>query len=177
MIWLTCHAGIEHLRPEAVEALTTWAAHDEIVFCYVGDDDLAYGLMLREAWHWNDDLSIIEPDIVIRRDVVQAFHACQHDYCAFPYEITTDVMPALGCTRFSWSFRREHADAMEKALLEPCGYGAGHFRSVDVALQRYVLARNGVQPHVHVPPVEHLNERQRLVEGADRRPLLEVPLW
>lgn len=175
---MCCHVGGDHLRPETVDALTHWAGDDEVRFQYVGDSHLDYGMALLEAWEWDDDLAIVEPDIVIRRDVAVGFHECQHDYCCYPYPILTDVMPALGCTRFRKRFRECWPTAMVEALECPGGYGPGHFRSVDVALQRYVLARgHGVQPHVHVPPVEHLNESRALMEGADPTPRMEVPLW
>jgi hypothetical protein len=177
VIWLCCHTGVGHLRPETVGALTTWASDDEIRFVNVGGSDLRYGLVLASAWGWSDDLAIIEPDIMVRGDVVEAFHSCREGYCCFPYALTTDVMPALGCTMFGFGFRRKHPDAMNEALEEPAGHGPGHFRSIDVALQRYVLARNGIQPHVHVPAVTHLNGKQALIEGASPEPILEVPLW
>lgn len=156
-----------------------WAGHDEIRLRYVGDDDHAYGRILLEAWEcWGDDLAIVEPDIVIDRSVVAGFHSCPEPYCCYPYAMTTNIMPALGCTRFSLPFREQYPNAVREALELPGGYGAGHFRSVDVCLQRYVLAREyGIQPHVHLPAVTHLNEKQALRPDAPREVVMEVPLW
>lgn len=131
------------------------------------------------AWEWNDArhqnqaLAIVEQDIVIRPDVTDAFLHHEADYIAFPYAWTTNIGPALGCTRWSHAFLERHPRAAERAAARHVTY-----RQFDVVLMRHVLARElGEQPTVLLPPVEHLNEAKALLPGADPTPMTEVPLW
>ena len=139
------------------------------------DNPFDYGRRLGTWWDLaylgGNDLAIVEPDIVIRADVADAFLNCPGTYCAYPYDLQTDVMPALGCTRFRHEFIARYPDAMQQAV----DTGVG-FRQFDVAFQRYVLVgQHGEQPHVHLPKVEHLNEAKRLLPEANPEPLMMLP--
>lgn len=164
------------LRQETRDALKTHALHrTEICFVRIDPTDpYAYGKRLAEEWHRQRSFALCEPDIVYREDVVDAFLDCPEGYCAYPYELATDCMPALGCTRFRASFLRKYPDAMEETLRRRVG-----FRQLDVTLQRAILVReHGEQPHVHLPKVEHLNpEKSPLRPDANPEPLMTLPAW
>ena len=141
------------------------------------DDPFQYGREIASWWELaalgNFDLAIVEPDIVIRDDVIDAFLNCECEYAAFPYPWLTDVGPALGCTRFRHAFMAANHDAVEKALAHNVG-----FRQFDTVFMRWILARDlGLQPHVHLPQVEHLNPEKALLPEADPTPLMSVPLY
>lgn len=136
-------------------------------------DPKAYGLILQYYWELGEDFAVVEPDIVIREDVADAFRDCECLYGAFPYEWLTDVGPALGCTWFRSAFLQKHPDAMREVLAKNISW-----RQLDVVLMRHILAREyGEQPHVHLPPVEHLNEKKKLMPGANQEPMMHVPHW
>ena len=164
------------LRPETRDALIVFGRNHDLRFEYVGDDDYAYGRALERRWAHGVGFAVVEQDIVIRQDVVDAFDECPEPYCCFPYAWTTDIGPALGCTRFRSELLSAHPEAMRDAVATPSAYGQpGHWRQIDVYLMRRILRdRHGLQPHVHLPPVEHLNEAKRLRDGADPTPVLEV---
>lgn len=146
----------------------TWKKHE-----IAKGDDFAYGEALAEVWAQGKRFAVVEPDIVIRDDVADAFVNCDHGYCAFPYAWTTNVGPALGCTWFSEEFIAKFPNVMREAVDHNVSY-----RQFDAVFMRWVLARKyRQQPHVHLPPVEHLNARQALLPGFDPTPLMEVPLF
>lgn len=148
---------------------------EHVRFDPVDDDPLAYGRILADLWDVAEGLAVVEQDIVIRPDVVDAFLNCPEPWCCYPYECRSSVIPMLGCTRFDSKFLCSYPDAMEEALTLPGGYGPGHYRSVDYSLFRDVLAlKHGLQPHCHLPPVEHLNEQQRLSPLVSQEPVLTI---
>lgn len=159
------------LRDETLKALVA-NCKDINLICLKPGDDTAYGREIAKLWG-NGDFAIVEPDIVIRKDVAEAFENCSCGYGAFPYPWTTNVGPALGCTWFRQSFMDKYPAAVEEA-----GPRSISWRQFDVVLMRHVLARKyGEQPHVHLPPVVHLNEEKQLLPDADPTPMMEVPLW
>jgi hypothetical protein len=158
------------LRDETIEALTAYARNVHLIVID-SKDQRAYGKTIAKHWRMGEDFMIVEPDIVVREDVMEAFETCDCNYGAFPYAWTTNVGPALGCT---W-FRSEFLAAYPKAADEAATFS---WRQFDVVLMRHVLARTwGEQPHVHLPAVVHLNEEKQLLPDADPTPMMEVPLW
>lgn len=136
-------------------------------------DETAYPKLIAEYWSQKQDFAVIEPDIVIREDVAVEFQTCPEIYCCYPYAWLTNVGPALGCTRFRKELLEEHPDIMSNVLRQGIGW-----RQTDVVLMRHELARaRGIQPHVHLPQVEHLNERKRLLPEAPKEIMMEVPHW
>lgn len=160
------------LRDQTVQALAEHGRDIHLMLLKPGDDT-AYGRQIARLWKMGESFAIVEPDIVIREDVVDAFENCPCEYGSFPYAWKTNVGPALGCTWFRDSFMAKYPSAVEEA-----GPRSISFRQFDVVFMRHVLARKyGQQPHVHLPPVTHLNENKQLLPDADPTPMMEVPLW
>lgn len=135
------------------------------------EDPFAYVNLISDYWKQGESFAVVEPDIVIRKDVAEAFTSCECLYGCFPYNWTTDVGPALGCTWFRAEFLKEYPDAMEKVKAKNVTW-----RQLDVVLMRHVLAREyGQQPHVHLPAVQHLNKP--LLPEASPEPMMSVPHW
>lgn len=140
-------------------------------------DPHAYGHALAAQWKLalerGHALAVVEPDIVVRRDVIVSFLTHEAGYVAYPYPWTTDVGPALGCNRFSAAFIARYPTAMREAVDSGVGW-----EQLDVVFVRHVLARKyGEQPTVLLPPVVHLNEAKELLPGASSVPLMSVPHW
>lgn len=147
-----------------------------------GDDgdypgDTGYAQLLHKLWNAGETFAIVEHDVQVHEAVLDEFDACAEPYCAFPYPLREYLAPALGCTRFRGELLAELPDVMDRVLRVPTNWGPpGHWRQLDVVLMRTVLLnRYGLQPHVHMPAVEHLNPTMRLKPGAPAR--LEVPSW
>lgn len=169
---VTC-ATRGQLRKETIDALTAhWMRPNYLSIHMLTDGDVfGYGKTLQKHWEQGEDFAIVEPDIVIRKDVADAFLNCPYAYCCFPYAWVTNIGPALGCTRFRTEFLRDHPTAMREATNTGVSW-----RQLDVVLQRHILwGVHKEQPHVHLPPVEHLNEAKQLMEGADPTPMMAVP--
>ncbi len=160
------------LYPQTRSSLQRYASSWEVEYRDVSGDEYAYGRLLDELWSCGISFCIIEQDIQIRADVLSSFEDCPHEFCAFPYAWTTTVGPALGCTRFRREFMEEYPNAMEQALDVPSAHGnPGHWKQLDWALICKVLVHgHGLQPCVHLPPVEHRNTAQALLPGADPTP-------
>ena len=146
-----------NLRLEAWKALREHTGH-RALFRSVAGDAHDYACLVTEWWERGSDFALVEHDIVIRADVVEAFETCPEPWCAFPYEWTTNIGPALGCTRFRSALMKERPEAARMALRE-----APHFRQFGWYLTERAL--EGHHPHLHLPCVEHLNEEQRLQEN------------
>lgn len=175
-----CAVPGEHLRKQAATALLEAA---EVSGVYVDirtldpADDQAYGRELRYAWRdarlAYSALAVVEPDIVVRPDVITAFLDDPADYLCFPYSWTTDVGCALGCTRFSAAFIKRYPNLIADATATGVSW-----RQLDVVIMRHLLARRyGEQPKVCLPPVEHLNEAKKLLPEASPEPMTTVPHW
>lgn len=154
MIWLCPYT---ELRPETRAALTAHVPGHRLRFAPLDpSDDFGYGRLIASLWLSLVDFVVVEHDIVIRQDVVDAFEDCPETYCAFPYPWTTNVGPALGCTRF----RRRLLHDLPHAAQDATSVG---YRQYDYHLIRVELGRKyGRAPHLHLPPVEHLNPEQAL---------------
>lgn len=177
---LCCHieGQIRFRTREALDAHAAWRSTVHVHFTAIDEEDVfQYG---REVGAWwklaaegNFDLAIVEPDIVIREDVMEAFLNCECEYGGFPYSWGTDVGVALGCTRFRHSFITRYPDVAQRAI----DTGVG-FRQFDVTLQRAILVReHGEQPHICGPTVEHLNPDKQLRPDASPVPLATLPAW
>lgn len=164
------------LKAETRRALLAHADGHELDFVFVGESDTAYCELLQAVWAEGKAFAIVEHDIVIGPATIPGFDSCPEPYCAAPYAWTTQVGPALGCTRFRTELLDLVPDAMEQVAAMPSNWGAaGHHRQLDVFLMRRVLRdRHGLQPHVHLPPVEHLNPKQALLPSASPEPRMEV---
>lgn len=162
------------MRDSRVSVWKYWRRPNEIDQRFINpEDQFAYGRILRELWEAGEDLAIVEPDIVVRADVCESFLNCPELYCAWPYQWLTNVGPALGCTRFRSEFLKKYPDVMVKVEAQNVTW-----RQLDVVLMRHVLAREyGEQPHIHLPPVEHLNPKKQLLPDADPTPMTHVPHW
>lgn len=163
------------LRAETSVSILSYAPSDWFWHQHVLDpeDPHAYARVLANYWAEAEGFFVVEPDIVITEDVTDEAVACPHPYCAWPYAWTTNVGPALGCTLF----RKEILEAHPTAMLEVMAMNVT-WRQVDVMLMRHVLLKKyGWQPHVHLPPVVHLNDEKKLLPEADPTPMLEIPDW
>lgn len=155
------------IRPETRHALERHAPGCVDYRDVTDDPERAYGRIVAELWRAGTDFAVVEHDIVVRADVIEAFDECAELYCAFPYAWTTNVGPALGCTRFRGELLRGHPSAAAALPALP-------FRQVDYQLMRVELARvRGIRPHLHLPPVEHLNLSQQLLAPFDQLTLEE----
>lgn len=161
-------------RQSRVSVWKYWHRPNEIDLRFIEpEDQFAYGKILREVWEAGEDFAVVEPDIVIRKDVAEAFINCPCVYGCFPYNWLTDVGPALGCTWFRKEFLLKYPTAMQEVEAQNVNW-----RQLDVVLMRHILARKyNEQPHVHLPAVEHLNPNKQLLPEANPEPLTNVPHW
>lgn len=165
---VTCHTGVIHIdTKQSIERHWSGEWHTHLID---KRDPTHYTRILTAYWAVGEDFWIVEPDIVIREDVVEAVQSCGCDYGCYPYSWLTNVGPALGCTWFRAPILERHQDAMHYVQSSRVGW-----QQQDVVLMRHILAARGEQPHVHLPPVEHLNPRKQLQEGADPTVMMKVP--
>lgn len=123
--------------------------------------DHAYAEMVTRLWHGLqglEDLTIIEQDIGINYSVIPEFERCRKPWCAHAYPVQGRPVVALGCVRFTGELRTKEPDLMDVALkTDVDGFGPGHWRRFDVAVERE-LKKRGYAVHRHFPDVEHFHE-------------------
>ncbi len=128
---------------------------------YVGNDSLSYGRLIHKLWASKRAVIIIEHDVLPDKQAFLEMLDCDGDYCAIPYPWTTNIGPALGCTRFTADFRKTYSDAADIAA-------STTWNQMDYMLMRVSLLRkHGQAPHLHLPPAQHLNPAQALVPPWD----------
>ena len=164
MIVLCAHTD---LRPETQEAVSRLWPHAE--FVPVGHSNTAYHEALDERWQAGVDLVVIEHDIVPHDYVAEAFEACPKPWCQFSYELAVGwvgvgdgAQSALGCVRFRHQLLEAEPDAIEAAgRTDNTGVPENAWYRIDARLN-LVLHERGYRPHTHLPPVTHLNPKQKL---------------
>jgi hypothetical protein len=169
VIIVTCHTGI--IRTETRQAIEEHWDGEWHTYEVNPKDQFYYGRILSSYWAAARDFWVVEPDIVIRPDVIDTVRTCGCDYGCYPYPWLTHIGPALGCTWFRTPILHRQPDAMDYVTGSRVGW-----RQLDVILMRHALARRGEQPHIHHPSVEHLNPRKQLQADADPTPMSSVPL-
>lgn len=179
MLRIVCCSVPGQLRKETRAALQAFTPiFVDIAYSPVkADDDTDYGRVL--AAHWTQcvldglALAIVEPDIVVRPDVIDAFLNCPCEYGGFPYSWGPEVGIALGCTRFRAEFIQRYPDLMARAVAKGVGW-----QQFDVVVQRHLLVReHGEQPHICGATVEHLNPLKQLRPDGNPTPLASLPAW
>lgn len=170
---LICPYVPDGLKAETAQAIKEhWPGYYDFVRLNP-DDYQSYPKLLARLWKEQESFFIVEQDIVIRWDVSEGVLGCGCLYGAFPYPWLTDVGPALGCTWFYREFISQYPEVMETIMRMNIAWN-----QLDVVLMRHLLVReHHQQPHVHVPPVEHLNELKRLMPSANPNPLTSLPAW
>lgn len=143
-------ATVEAFTPKGVDI--EWRQLDP-------DDPTAYARLLVEAWTWPGDLLIVEHDIGIRAGVVETLTYCTQPWCGFPYQIGTQQLVCLGCTRFSAHLKATLPDLMSRAAAvgpeqDGGGVPAGDWRRLDVRIA-HLLEQGGHVRHAHYPAVDH----------------------
>lgn len=146
------------VHPDTRAVLDRWPG--EVEYAYTGDDDYAYGRLLRRIWREAEDTLIVEHDVVPSLAALVRMETCPCTYGAAPYAWGQAVGVTLGFTRFRSLLLRTYPDAAEIACRIPHPFGEpGHYRTpLDVWLQAAVLRDlYGLQPCCHLPAVEHRN--------------------
>jgi hypothetical protein len=163
--------GYTDLRPEVSEALDRYAvpyghtiAYED---CRPSTD--RYHEALAQEWRAGADFAVVEHDIVIDQRVFPAFEACEEPWCGFGYDAAVGYKVMLGCTRFRSELVQAVPDLLELCASETqSGVPARAWYRLDVRVDE-VLRRRGYTAHLHMPPIRHLNETNRLAEP--------LPVW
>ena len=109
----------------------------------------AYGELIMELWRDKETFVVVEQDMSFEAKQLWSLIACPSSYCAGVYDWSTNTGPGLGFTKFGY----ELLDKVPAPNLARVAWN-----QVDIALMRNHLGRtHHRQPHLHLPPVRHLN--------------------
>lgn len=160
--------GYTNLRPETREAIERlWPDRHELRDVSYSAE--AYHDLLDEYWQVGLDFIVIEHDIVPDERVPVEFEECPEPYCGFGYDVAVGYGVYLGCTRFRSDVLEAVPEMFELTQQETqSGVPGKAWYRIDVRLDQ-ILRQRGYTPHLHMPPVRHLNEHNRLAEP--------VPYW
>lgn len=162
------------IRPETKAALEAHGHRYERTYVDCSASETRYHEELQRYWDTGEDWVNVEHDIVIDDWVLPAFEACPEPWCVAIYELAGGFVPGvLGCVRFRAQLMAALPDAMRQAgASDNTGVPERAWWRTDVRLDR-ILRDEGYLPHIH-GRVEHLNEKQKLVDpDSDYRQTLE----
>lgn len=152
------------LMAEAAQAAEHFTPGCE--FVNVTDQPFLYWNNIESIWTSGEDLMTIEHDNVITENTVTSFEDCPMPWCSFGYPTMPGqeynlLVYGLGCTRFRKQLMAAVSPDEVQAVHGACVNCApdnkrGCWRHIDGKI-RHVLQRRGFEPHVHWPPVVHLN--------------------
>lgn len=160
------------LRKETRAALETYAAGRELIFRDVNGTQTGYHEFLDEMWQAGVGFAVVEHDIVIDSTTLDDFDACPELWCQRTYELAVGFVglpdgpaSALGCVRFRAALLEAEPDAIEAAgYSDNTGVPENAWWRIDARLN-LVLHERGYRPHTHLPPVVHLNPKQKLARA------------
>lgn len=121
-------------------------------------DDSYYGRVLSAAWKRAAsgalDLIVIEHDVIVTREIIEAFAACSRMHCAFTTWLGNCYDVSLGCVRYRWQLMRSDPALVTRArMIHDDGLGPDNWRRMDTRIARLVEPA-----HIHEPPAVHLHQ-------------------
>lgn len=133
----------------------TWAVLRTYDFCPLlvemhDDDD--YRQLLHRLWREREPVIIVEHDIVPWPGAVEELWACPCKWGTYSYRINggIGIAHALGCAKLT----ADLMDVVPSVWDEPAPW-----HTLDRKLF-FAARERGLEPHLHRPPVIHLNERE-----------------
>ena len=165
------------LQPDTVRALDATGWPYRVVD--VSGDDQAYGRLLRDTWRQSRTFCVVEQDIVVAPDTLDALAACPAPLCAFPYDQsgvgTGEPGTGLGCTKFGSALIQDMGDPWPFILARSdLQHPPGHWCRLDLWL-RQALNRAGWGQHQHAPAVGHHRQAVGPSHGCHWMPGWERP--
>lgn len=132
------------------------------------DTPFRYGELLAALWARAADFTLIEHDIIPHPWAVADLAACPLPLCVFPYANTDRYAGWLGCTRVRAELPARFPGLVADVLGQTWNpLPAGHY----IPLANFffdALEGHGITPHLHLPPVGHLNPAQRIAVEWER---------
>jgi hypothetical protein len=121
-----------------------------IDYVHLPDDD-AYRRLLQRIWHSAQETIIVEHDILPWPGALEELSMCPCRWGTYSYRTLggTGIAHMLGCAKLGEGLMRELPGIWD---------APGHWSELDQRL--FFAARDaGIEPHLHRPPVIHLNPR------------------
>lgn len=116
----------------------------------VSGSDWNYWELLKDLWSAGEKFMIIEQDILPWPGSVHLAWKCEEPWCVYPYLIGGKYSPVgHGCVKYD-------AEVMEKAPDAIVTVSRRHWSTLD-SHTIHAIRKAGFRPHVHQPPVIHLN--------------------
>lgn len=135
---------------ELVPKLLATYGYDPEYVKLVGDD--GYQLLMRRLWKEREDVCIVEQDILPWPGAIEELFACECFWGTYTYRTNQGlgVRHMLGCTKLTGRLMQ---------LTDGIWDEWRHWSVIDQTL--FFAARNqNVEPHLHRPPVIHVNPRE-----------------
>jgi hypothetical protein len=133
----------------------------DAVFIRTGGFKDDYWNFFEHWWQTGSSFILLEQDNVPFPGALQAMWDCPEGWCVHEYLIQTKYTWALGCTKFSAPFINQFPDLMKEALSGHiwADYESRAWWELDVRVNQTLLRLYGQEPHIHQPPVLHLNPK------------------
>lgn len=138
-----------HIAAATASALT--ATDWPIEASYVGASYEAYWELLAGLWQDGETFAIVEHDIVVRPDTLDALQDCPHEWCSYGAPYYNGVYHGMGCVKFSAGLIARHPRALEQvAEYSDADHPPKHWCRLDAWLQGRVLVSEYRHRHEEV---------------------------
>lgn len=137
-------------KPLDVQKDVLRSMHVEPEYIDVSGDRWNYWRLLSRLWSEGESFMIVEQDILPWPGALHDAWRCSEPWCVFPYLIGGVYSPVgHGCVKYSNEILRRAPKAVERVKRR-------HWSTLD-SHTIFAVRRSGFKPHVHQPPVLHLN--------------------
>lgn len=142
------HAG----PPLDVQRHVLASVNVEPEYVDVSGDDHDYWRLIRRLWSAGDPFMLLEHDVLPWPGALHLAWRCPEPWCVYPYLIGGAYSTVgHGCVKYG-------AAVMEAAPDAVATVGRRHWSTLD-SHTIHAVRTAGFRPHVHQPPVLHLNPR------------------
>jgi hypothetical protein len=118
------------------------------------DDSYGYHALMRRLWAKGETVVIVEQDVCPWPGAIEELWQCPAAWCSYSYRMHggIGIAHALGCTKLSDRLMRAIPDVWDEPAM---------WNVLDQVL--FFAARDeGLEPHLHRPPVVHLSSVHRI---------------
>jgi hypothetical protein len=133
----------------------------DAIFIPTGTHKDEYFHLFDRLWDAGGSFILLEQDNVPWPGALQMLWDCPKGWCVHEYLIQSQYKWALGCVKFSALFMAQYPDLMKEALSGKiwADYESRAWWELDVRVNQTLLRLYGEEPHIHQPPILHLNPK------------------
>lgn len=142
-------------KPPNIQRNILAAMHIEPEYIDVSGDNWNYWRLLSRLWSEGEQFMILEHDMLPWPGAIHLAWQCEEPWCVYPYLIGGRYSTVgHGCVKYG-------VEILEGAPNAVKNVGRKHWSTLD-SHTIHAVRKAGFKPHVHQPPIIHLNAKHSL---------------